>query len=409
MNPVRRCGDRFGVLAVLLMVLSIAVVTFEWRARSLAAQKQRNPAGAQAYLGVDFRDDQPGQAPVISEVVADSPAAKAGLKKGDILIRIGKTSVQDTRTTVEALHKLKPDEQVLIKIKRNDKEMEMKVVIGARPIEEEPSFEPQVAIQAEDYARIRKQFRTKLLREGPAPQKEAMPEPPAGVSLVEFPSGELRLKGWMSRPPGEANKRAAVLFLHGGFGFGIDDWKMAQPYRDAGYVVFMPILRGENGQEGKFTLFYNEVDDILAAAEYLGRQPFVDSTRLFVAGHSVGGTLALLSAQASSCFRAAASFSGSPDQVLYCKYGFPRNKVPFEMADPREFQVRSPLAYAGSFKCPVRLYYATNEKHFYATSKRTAAIAKDKGLNAEAIRVEGGHETAVPAEMKQSITFFAGT
>lgn len=120
-----------------------------------------------------------------------------------------------------------------------------------------------------------------------------MTSPPAGVSTVEFPSGDLRLKAWVNAPRADhAKKRPAVVFLHGGFGFGKEDWDMTKPYRDAGFAVLAPMLRGENGQAGVYTLFYDEVDDVLAAGEYLRKQPYVDGERLFVAGHSVGGTLA---------------------------------------------------------------------------------------------------------------------
>jgi dipeptidyl aminopeptidase/acylaminoacyl peptidase len=211
----------------------------------------------------------------------------------------------------------------------------------------------------------------------------------------------------VNRPAAEeGTKRPAVVFLHGGFGFGKEDWEMARPYRDAGFVVLAPVLRGEDGQAGTFTLFYGEVDDVLAAADYLGKQPYVDRNRLFVAGHSVGGILALLSAETSKRFRAAASFSGSPDQVLYCRYGFPKKLIPFDLTNPRELQVRSPLAYAASFKCPVRIYYGTQERHLDKTSRRMAAVAKDKGLDVEALSVEGNHESAVPGAIKRSIAFF---
>ena len=273
-----------------------------------------------------------------------------------------------------------------------------------------PSFEPEVAVQADDYGEVRKTFRTKLSRRGPSPQKEPMTSPPAGVSTVEFPSGDLRLKAWVNAPRADhAKKRPAVVFLHGGFGFGKEDWDMTKPYRDAGFAVLAPMLRGENGQAGVYTLFYDEVDDVLAAGEYLRKQPYVDGERLFVAGHSVGGTLALLAAQASNRFRAAASFSASPDQILYCRYGIAKELIPFEIMELRELEVRSPLAYAKSFKCPTRIYYGTKEKHFEKTSQRTAAVAKEKGLDVQATAIEGSHMSAVPEAMRQSIAFFEKT
>ena len=45
-------------------------------------------------------------------------------------------------------------------------------------------------------------------------------------------------------------------------------------------------LRGENGQPGAFSMFYDEVEDVLAAAEYLAKLPDVDPARVFVSGHS---------------------------------------------------------------------------------------------------------------------------
>jgi dipeptidyl aminopeptidase/acylaminoacyl peptidase len=177
------------------------------------------------------------------------------------------------------------------------------------------------------------------------------------VAEVEYPSGDLRLKAWVNRPAKAGHKHPAVLFLHGGFAFGLDDWAVSRPFRDAGYVVLTPMLRAENGQPGAFTLFYDELDDVLAAAEFLSQQPYVDDKRLYVAGSSAGGTLALLAAEASPRFRAAASFSASPDQALLVRHA--KLDLPFDKGDPRELQLRSPLAYAASFKCPVRIYYAT--------------------------------------------------
>jgi dipeptidyl aminopeptidase/acylaminoacyl peptidase len=268
---------------------------------------------------------------------------------------------------------------------------------------ERAGLAPVVEIQEEDYALARSRFRTKLLRQGPAPQPSAPVQPPAGVTEVTFPSGELRLRAWVNRPAKEDHKRPAVLFLHGGFAFDLDDWTASQPYRDAGFVVLAPILRGENGQPGSFTFFYDEVDDVLAAAEFLAKEPSVDAKRLYVAGVSAGGTLSLLAAEANPRFRAAVSMSASPDQALLVKHA--KIDLPFDKTNARELQVRSPLAYAASFKCPVRIYYATQD-HFVLTSQRAADVAKARGLDVEAVRLEGDHGSIVPAAIKQSIGFF---
>jgi acetyl esterase/lipase len=275
------------------------------------------------------------------------------------------------------------------------------------PPPQRKALAPVVEIQKEDYAEVRKRFRTKLLEQGPAPQKEPMHRPPPGVTEVAFPSGKLRLKAWVNRPPEDKPKQPAVLFVHGGFAFGPPDWEMAKPYRDAGYVVLVPILRGENGQPGSFSLFYDEVDDVLAAAKYLAEQPYVDPERLYLAGHSSGGTVALLAAMASKQFRAVASFDGLPDLAAVFKPGKKPKEARFDLSDPRELQVRSPLAYAGSFKCPARLYYSHQAwEHMHLTSQRTAAVAKERRLDVEAILVEGNHYSMVRPAMKQSIEFF---
>jgi dipeptidyl aminopeptidase/acylaminoacyl peptidase len=278
---------------------------------------------------------------------------------------------------------------------------------GETAAREDP-FAPMARIQNEDYAKVRSQFRTKLTRKGPSPQPGPAVKPPAGVSEIEYVSGKLRLKAWVNRPADKDRKHPAVLFLHGGFAFGApDDWDVSQPYRDAGFVVLTPMLRGENGQPGAFSFYYDEVDDVLAAAEYLRQQPYVDANRLYLAGPSAGGTLVLLAAMTSKHFRAAASFSAMPDQVLFCKHAKgARRDVPTDITDLKELQVRSPLAYAASLKCPTRIFYGSKEPYLFATSRMTGQVAKAKGLDVEAVEVEGDHGTSVPPAIKQSIIFF---
>lgn len=254
------------------------------------------------------------------------------------------------------------------------------------------------------FAQARKEFHTKLTTRAPAPQGGAPLGPVAGTERIHYTSGGRTLTAYVSTRL-DGGKRPAVLFLHGGFGFGEDDWAMTRPFLDAGYVVMIPVLRGENGQPGDFTTFYGEVDDVLAAADRLAHLPGVDEQRIFVAGHSAGGTLVLLAALASRRFRGGAAFSGITDAATIVKY-VPRIVV-FDRSDPREIELRSALAFAGTFSCPMRLLYGDDEAIFAADAAKLAERARASKLDVAAIGVPGNHFTAVPREIAEALRFFA--
>jgi dipeptidyl aminopeptidase/acylaminoacyl peptidase len=258
--------------------------------------------------------------------------------------------------------------------------------------------------QTEDYADARAKFRTKLLLQGPAPDPWQFELPPADAREVQYSSGTLRLKAWINQPGPPGAPKPAVLFLHPAFAFGAEDWQLAQPFRNAGFITMVPILRGENGLPGSFSMFYDEVDDVLAAADALAKTPGVDPNRLYVSGHSAGGTLTMLATMTSTRFKAAASFSGSPDQVAFVRGR--EAMVPFDQKNQRELQMRSPLAFPRSFKCPIRLYYGTQELPFRYSTEKLADSAKAAGLDVEAVSVRGDHMTSVDPAMRQAITFF---
>ncbi len=262
---------------------------------------------------------------------------------------------------------------------------------------------PGLELQPEDYRTARSKFKTRLVRKGPAPQEFQPLTLPRGVQVVAY-TREPALKALVGPIPTGAKKSPAVLFLHGGFAMDGSDWEASQPFRDAGYVVMTPLLRGENGQAGSYSMFYDELTDVLAAGEALAALPFVDKDRVYVAGHSVGGTLALLSALSSHRFRAAASFSGSCDQVAWSSGQ--QELIPFDPSDIKELQMRSPIAFATSFQCPTRIYYGSEESLFAGMSQHTARLARAKNLDVEAVKVPGDHFSALSGELERSIAFF---
>ena len=116
----------------------------------------------------------------------------------------------------------------------------------------------------------------------------------------------------------------------------------------------IPSLRGGNDNPGTKEGCLGEVDDVLAAQAYLARQPYVDAGRVYLGGHSTGGTLALLVAETSDRFRAIFSFGPAHDVR-----GYGSEFVPFDKSDPREAELRSPSPWLNSVKTPTFLFEGT--------------------------------------------------
>ncbi|MBA4166710.1 MAG: PDZ domain-containing protein [Chitinophagaceae bacterium] len=86
----------------------------------------------QPFLGVMTEGSSEG-AKIVS-VTDNSPAAKAGLKKDDIITKINDKPVADHKELVEAISELKPDDKIAITYKRNSKESKTTAVLGKRTL-----------------------------------------------------------------------------------------------------------------------------------------------------------------------------------------------------------------------------------------------------------------------------------
>jgi len=108
--------------------------------------------------------------------------------------------------------------------------------------------------------------------------------------------------------------------------------------------------------EGVKEGFLGEVDDVLAAAEYLGKREFVDPNRIYLGGHSTGGTLVLLVAECSDRFRAVFSF-GPVEEVA----GYGPEFLPFDTTSSRELELRAPIRWLHAIKSPVFVFEGRNQ------------------------------------------------
>jgi acetyl esterase/lipase len=205
-----------------------------------------------------------------------------------------------------------------------------------------------------DLAEARKGFTTQIAYNVDA---QAMPEPPASVfQKVTYPSSVGELGAYLSPAPADGTKHAAIIWLTGGDCNSVgnvwrpgpdNDEETASAYRKAGIVMMFPSLRGGNDNPGKHEGFYGEVDDVLAAYDYLSKQPSVDSTRIYLGGHSTGGTLALLTAEVRDPFRAVFAFGPVSDVRSYGANLLP---VDFSRYSPKEAEIRSPGPWLSSIK-----------------------------------------------------------
>lgn len=100
----------------------------------VAKQKpgRARPAGRRVSLGTVPDFAYQGEGVLISDVVPDSPAAKAKVQAKDILIGMNGQKIKDLRSFSKILRSLKPGDEVILKILRNNQEINLKAHVVAR-------------------------------------------------------------------------------------------------------------------------------------------------------------------------------------------------------------------------------------------------------------------------------------
>ncbi|WP_207622075.1 alpha/beta hydrolase family protein [Alienimonas californiensis] len=208
-------------------------------------------------------------------------------------------------------------------------------------------------------------FNTTLGPPGPIEDPPEEPPPGAPFALVSYPSPVGDLPAYLTAEVAEGTldpnaRRTAIVWITGGDCNTIgpvwepgppEDDQTASAFREAGVMMLFPSLRGGNANPGRREGFLGEVEDVLAAAEFLAAQPGVDPDRIYLGGHSTGGTLAALVAERSDRFRATFAFGPVFDVRDYggdYLYHVPRN-------DEREALVRSPGYWLNDVRTPLFL------------------------------------------------------
>jgi dipeptidyl aminopeptidase/acylaminoacyl peptidase len=208
--------------------------------------------------------------------------------------------------------------------------------------------------------------------------------PPPGIQLVRYPSPAGQLAAYITADPGDGRRHPAVVWAHGGFGGtsadNLTEDGDAFPFVQAGLVVMAPSWRGENDNPGRYEMFYGEVDDALAAIDYVSKLPYVDPNRVYMAGHSTGGTLTLLAAESTTKLRAAFSMGGAPDLFTVLRpFGIGYGNTPFNWTDKKERRLRSAIDYVGHLKTPTWYFEGSEETSYCADARKMETLAKKFG------------------------------
>lgn len=254
-----------------------------------------------------------------------------------------------------------------------------------------------------DLSQARAGFQTELVNDTLERDGEAETPPAELFKTVYYPSPVGDLVAYLTPDPKDGKRHPAVVWAHGGYG-GIgsflwepqdaDNDQSGRAFPEAGIITMMPSWRGENDNPGKFEMFFGEINDLHAARDYLATLPYVDPNRIYLVGHSTGGTLTLLGNEYQNGFRAAFSLGGIPDLKLRLSLGPTSVGPSFNTQNPREFYLRSPRTFVKHLKSPT--YYFEGSRNYWNKELRIMEEnAKRVGVPFHAYSIPGGDHFSI--------------
>ena len=253
--------------AIALFIIS-TVAFLAW------AQPGDQPEAQRGYLGLLVGPAQEGETGiVVREVTPDGPAAKAGLKKGDRVVKLGSEDVRDFEKFLRVIAAKRPGDKFTLGVLRDGKEQSLAVTLGERPGREAPTFPDLPGLRRPAFLGVQTQALTAELKERlkvktdtGAVVTEVVPNSPAAKAGLKRDDVITAVADRPVRSPGEL--RDAV------------------QKAGAGKEVPIQVVRGKEElslkatlREGAFGLFLTPGED---------RFPTVDVESMFDQGRRIG-------------------------------------------------------------------------------------------------------------------------
>ena len=112
-------------------------------ARNVLDQIIRNGAVTRGWIGVEVQEitpeiaesfDMPNtEGALIAGIMRNSPANKAGIRTGDVLLAVNGKPITDSQSMLELIATLAPGNQAKLKLRRDGRNIEVNVTVGKRP------------------------------------------------------------------------------------------------------------------------------------------------------------------------------------------------------------------------------------------------------------------------------------
>lgn len=216
-------------------------------------------------------------------------------------------------------------------------------------------------------------------------------------SIVEYPSSVGLLQAYLSLPPKGKQRLPAIIWITGGDCNSIGDIWSKQPadndqtassYRQNGIIMMYPSLRGGNLNPGKREGFWGEVDDVIAAFRYLKSVDYIDTNKIYLGGHSTGGTLAILVAEMFGGFAGVISFGPVSNPQAY---GRRSRYLPYNDFSYKETELRSPIMWLHCISSPTIVVEGADGNSGHIELMRN----KNKNVNVRFVTVPGANHFSV--------------
>jgi hypothetical protein len=175
-------GERW--LLELVRDCAVAIASAPERPRFNPQFVAKAPSGhGKPKLGIEIDTDHESGGVRVRSTIPDTPAAKAGVKEGDVIVALGETEVQKAENLLSALEAIEDEEELPLKIRRGEKEEVLKVLFPARRGGFKVSFG-----SVPDYAFSEKGVRFEDIRQGSPAEKAGVK---AGDVLVRWNDKEI--------------------------------------------------------------------------------------------------------------------------------------------------------------------------------------------------------------------------